>query len=156
MKTISDMYDIKINLPDGWQKESEVYEDESGEMISHLEAHNYDHENKTDLAMMDIYVGTMPEDTTAEDQAFSNYADMVGFSDDDPEGFEPIEKFKFNGRNAFGFSALCEDDSPMRFISVELKKDVLAIICIAAKDEDSLAGVFQIVERNLRLAAREG
>lgn len=149
------MYDIKMNLPAGWQKESEVYEDESGEMISHLEAHQYDHEQKVDLAMMDIYVGAMPEDTTAEDQAFSNYADMVGFSDDDPEDFEPIDKFKFNGRNAYGFNALCEDDSPMRFISVEPKKGVLAIICIAAKNEESLGEVFQLVERNLRLAERE-
>lgn len=149
------MYDIKMNLPAGWQKESEVYEDESGEMISHLEAHQYDNGLKADLAMMDIYIGAMPEDTTAEDQAFSNYADMVGFSEDDPEDFEPVEKFKFNGRNAFGFSALCENDAPMRFISVEMKKGVLAIICIAAVDEKALADVFQLVERNLRIAQRE-
>ena len=145
------MYDIKMNLPAGWQKESEVYEDESGEMISHLEAHQYDHEQKVDLAMMDIYVGAMPEDTTAEDQAFSNYADMIGFSDDDPEDFCPIFKIKFNGRNAFGFEALCEDESPMKFLTQEVRKGVLAIICVAAETEERLEEVLSSVEKGLRI-----
>lgn len=93
----------------------------------------------------------MPEDTTAEDQAFSNYADMVGFSDDDPEDFQPIFKIKFNGRNAYGFEALCEDESPMKFLTQEVKKDVLAIICVAGKDEKTLDGILTVVERNFRV-----
>lgn len=144
-------FDITLNLPAGWQKESDTYIDESGAEISHLEAHLYDQQQKRDEGMIDIYVGEMPEDTTAEDQAFSNYADMVGFSDDDPEDFQPIFKVKFNGKNAFGFEALCEDESPMKFFTQEIKKGVLAIICIAGKDEKTLDGIFTVVERNFRI-----
>lgn len=144
-------YDITLNLPAGWQKESDNYIDESGAEISHLEAHLYNDSKKRDEGMIDIYVGEMPEDTTAEDQAFSNYADMVGFSDDDPDDFQPIFKVKFNGKNAFGFEALCEDESPMKFFTQEIKKGVLAIICIAGKDEKTLDGIFTVVERNFRI-----
>lgn len=144
-------FDITLNLPAGWQKESDTYIDESGAEISHLEAHLYDQQQKRDEGMIDIYVGEMPEDTTAEDQAFSNYADMVGFSDDDPEDFQPIFKVKFNGKNAFGFEALCEDESPMKFFTQEIKKGVLAIICIAGKDEKTLDGIYTVVERNFRI-----
>ncbi len=144
-------FDITLNLPTRWQKESDTYIDESGAEISHLEAHLYNRNDKRDEGMIDVYVGEMPEDTTAEDQAFSNYADMVGFSDDDPEDFQPIFKVKFNGKNAFGFEALCEDDSPMKFFTQEIKKGVLAIFCIAGKDEKTLDEIYTVVERNFRI-----
>ena len=144
-------YDIQLNLPAQWQKESDTYLDESGVEVSHLEAHLYNNTQKRDEGMIDVYVGEMPEDTTAEDQAFSNYADMVGFSDDDPEDFCPIYKFKFNGRNAFGFDALCEDESPMRLITQEIRRGVLAIICIAATDEKALENLQSDLEKSLRI-----
>lgn len=144
-------YDIQLTLPAGWQKEADTYIDESGAEITHLEAHLYNKGRKRDEGMIDIYVGEMPEDTTAEDQAFSNYADMIGFSDDDPEDFYPIFKIKFNGRNAFGFEALCEDESPMKFLTQEVRKGILAIICVAAETEDSLEEVLSCVEKGLRV-----
>ena len=144
-------YDIQINLPAPWQKESETYQDESGAMVTHFEAHLYDEKAGRDRAVIDIYAGDMPEDTTAEDQALSNYADIVGFDDDDPEDFNPIASFKFNGRNAYGFEALCEDDSPMMFLSQEPRKGVLVIMCVAALDDVSLQEYLQLVERNLRV-----
>lgn len=144
-------YDIQLQLPDGWHKELETYLDESGAEISHLEAHLYNDGADRDDGMIDIYVGEMPEDTSAEDQALSNYADIVGFDDDDPEDFNPIAKIKFNGKYAYGFDALCEDDSPMMFLSQEIKSGVLAIICVAGADDDKLKGILQLVERNLRV-----
>lgn len=144
-------FDIQLNLPASWQKEADTYIDESGAEISHLEAHLYSNVRKRDEGMIDIYVGEMPEDTTAEDQAFSNYADMVGFSDDDPEDFCPIFKIKFNGRNAFGFEALCEDDSPMKFLTQEVRQGVLAIICVAALTEKDLDELLGTVEKGLRI-----
>lgn len=144
-------FDIQLNLPASWQKEADTYIDESGAEISHLEAHLYSNVKKRDEGMIDIYVGEMPEDTTAEDQAFSNYADMVGFSDDDPEDFCPIFKIKFNGRNAFGFEALCEDDSPMKFLTQEVRQGVLAIICVAALTEKDLDELLGTVEKGLRI-----
>ena len=145
-------YDIQMNLPDGWQKEIESYIDESGAEVTHLEAHLFPEDNsKVELAMVDIYVGDMPEDTTAEDQAFSNYADLVGFDDDDPEDFNPIDKVRFNGKVAYCFSALCEDDSPMMFLSQEVRKGILAVICCAARDEEKLEETVQLTERTFRV-----
>lgn len=142
-----------MKLPASWTCEQDTYLDESGYEITHLEAHLSDGKAGTDKAMIDIYVGDMPEDETAEDQALANYADTVGFYDDDPEDFNPIEKIKFNGRNAYGFTALCEDDSPMRFLSQEVRKGVLAIIVFAAKDESALADLHNLVERSFRIGA---
>ena len=144
-------YDIILPLPDPFKKEMDSYVDESGVEVTHFEAHCPSPDGKSDTAMIDIYVGDMPEDTTAQDQALSNYADIVGFDDDDPEDFEPIRKIKFNSKNAYAFDALCEDDSPMTFISQEIKSGVLAIICAAAKDEKSLEELLVLLERNLRV-----
>lgn len=144
-------YDVQLRLPDTWQKEQENYTDESGAEITHIEAHLYNEKANRDEGMIDIYVGDMPEDTTAEDQALSNYADIVGFEDDDPEDFDPIAKLKFNGKNAYGFDALCEDDSPMMFLAQEIKSGALAIICCAAADDEKLKETLQLVERNLRV-----
>lgn len=144
-------YDVTINPGEGWQKETDIYTDESGTEITHLEAHKYNEAAKRDDAMVDIYVGRMPEDTSAEDQAFSNYADIVGFDEDDPEDFNPIDQIRFGGKAAYVFQALCEDDSPMMFLSQEVKSGVLAIICVAAADDDALAQTVQMVERTLRV-----
>ena len=148
-------YDITVKLPEGWQSESETYLDESGVEITHFEAHLYDSVGSKDRGLIEIYAGDMPDGTTAEDQAFSNYADIVGFDDDDPEDFNPIVKWKFNNRNAYGFDALCEDDSPLRFFTQEPSKGVLVIYCIAGADEKQLAAVLELVERNARVTLKK-
>lgn len=142
-------YDIQLHLPAPWTVELDTFEDEGGCLITHAEAHLWNEKAKKDEGIADIYVGDMPEDETAEDQAFANYAETVGFDEDDEDC--PIGKFKFNGKNAWGFAALCEDDSPMRFISQEVRKGVLAIIVVAAKNEKALEEVQSLVERNLRI-----
>lgn len=144
-------YDIKLQLPEGWNKVCETYEDESGAIITHLNASCPDAGRKRDVGMIDIYVGDMPEDTTAEDQALSNYADIVGFDENDPEDFNPVDCIKFNGKNAYGFTACCEDDSPMMFLSQEVRHGVLAIICAAAIDFNMLQDDMQLIERGLRI-----
>lgn len=142
-------YDVHIPLPDGWTVEQDSYEDESGVEITHIEAHLRNDKADSDKALVDIYVGEMPEGETAEDQAFANYAEVVGFDEDDEEC--PVVKSKFNGKNAWGFDALCEDDSPMRFLSQEVRKGVLAIIVMAAENEKTLGSTQELVERSLRI-----
>ncbi len=144
-------YDIQLRLPEGWQQETETYLDEGGAEITHLEAHLYDEARKRDKGYIDLYVGPLPEDTTAEDQALSNYADIVGFEDDDPEDFNPIAVILFNGKKAYGFDAYFEDDSPMMFLSQEVKKGVLAILCVAGADDDALKEALSAAERGLRI-----
>lgn len=142
-------YDIQLNLPSEWQKEQSTYIDESEFEVTHVEAHLI--RGKAEEGMVDIYVGEMPEDTNAEDQAYSNYVDMVGFSDDDPEDFEPIFKVKFNGKPAFGFNALCENDAPMVLLTQEVKQGVLAVMCFAALDDKKLEDTISLVERSFRV-----
>ncbi|MCQ2118472.1 MAG: hypothetical protein MJY84_00955 [Bacteroidales bacterium] len=142
-------YDIQLNLPAQWQKEQSTYIDESEFEITHVEAHLL--HGKEEEAMVDIYVGEMPEDTNAEDQAYSNYVDMVGFSDDDPDDYEPIFKVKFNSKPAYGFNALCENDAPMLLLTQEVRQGVLLVMCIAATDEIKLEETVALVERTLRI-----
>lgn len=144
-------YDIQFKLPSPWTSESETYLDESGTEITHLECHLPDDRRQTDDGYIDIYVGEMPEDTTAADEALANYADIVGFDDDDPEDFDPITEWPFGGRKAYGFEALCEDDSPIRVMCFEPKKGVLCIMSIIAPSDGKLVELVTLVERTLRI-----
>ncbi|MCF0167535.1 MAG: hypothetical protein HUJ93_02660 [Bacteroidales bacterium] len=142
-------YSISLRLPEGWLVESETYIDESGAEVAHTCATI---PGKTGQdALIDIYFGEMPEDDTAEDQAFVNYMETVGFSDDDPEDFNPVERIKFNGKNAFCFDAICEGNAPMKFISQEVKKGMLAIIVVVALNDNLLNESMDLCERGFRV-----
>lgn len=144
---ICDMnFETFLPLPTGWERDIKVETDEYGAHVTHVEGYPQEGEG-----FVDVYVGEMPEGETALDQAFANYAETVGFSDDDPADFNPIGKIKFNGKTAYGFDALCEDDTPMRFISQEVKKGVLAVIVFGAADEQALEALHQHIERNFRV-----
>lgn len=144
-------YDIQLRLPHQWISETETFLDESGYEVTHFEATLNSKNPKESPMFIDVYAGDMPEGETAEDQAFANYAETVGFSEDDPEDFNPIEKIKFNGKSAWGFAALCEDDSPMRFLTQEVRKGLLAVIVFGAGNEARLNNLQDLVERNLRI-----
>lgn len=144
-------YGINLKLSDDWKTNLETYIDESGAEITHLEAYVPDEGGDIDRIMVDVYVGDMPEDETAEDQAFANYAEVVGFDDEDADGESPIVKFKFNGRNAYGFEAETEDGCPMRFFTAEVRKGVLMVVAYYVKSEDLLLSTFELLERNLRI-----
>lgn len=144
-------YDIILKLPEGWTSESETYTDESGFEVTHFEAHLPNDAKQTDEGLIDVYAGEMPSDTSAADEALANYADIVGFDGDDPEDFDPITEWPFNGRKAYGFEALCEDDSPMRLMCYEPKKGILCIMSLVGKDDDALSQIVDLVERGLRV-----
>ncbi|MBR3292442.1 MAG: hypothetical protein IKI66_09740 [Bacteroidales bacterium] len=144
-------YDISLKLPQGWVSDLDTYVDESGVEITHLSCHLPNDKRQTDEALIDAYVGPMPDDTTAADQALANYADMVGFDEEDPDDFDPIIEWPFNGKKAYGFEALAEDDSPMRMMSIELKKNILVILVVLAKDDETLRQAVELAERGLRL-----
>lgn len=138
---------IEVRLPQGWTAAESAEMDGAGYESVHYEARQQGPKG----ASIDIYVGMMPEDETAEDQAYSNYAETVGFDDDDPEDFQPVFKLKFNGKNAWGFDAWCEDERPMRFLSQEARKGVLAVIYLVAEDASALDQLHLYLERNLRI-----
>ena len=144
-------YDISLKLPQGWVSDLDTYLDESGVEITHLSCHLPNDIQKTDEALIDVYAGPMPEDTTAADQALANYADTVGFDEEDPDDFDPITEWPFNKKKAYGFEAIAEDDSPMRLMCLEPRKGTLVVLCILAKDDDMLVEAVQLAERGLRV-----
>ena len=148
-------YNFTLELPEGWEKEVSREKDPEGNALTHFSCHLPDDEARTDLAEIEIFAGKMPSDTTAADEALANYADIVGFDDDDPEDYDPITEWHFAGKKAYGFEALCEDDSPMRLMCVEIKSGYLALFSICAKDDETLVDTVQLVERNFRAKATE-
>ncbi|MCQ2066971.1 MAG: hypothetical protein MJY65_04900 [Bacteroidaceae bacterium] len=138
-------YRLEMKLADGWQSRSYSDCNEFGQEEYHLEA------SHSDGSFMDICFGEMPDGESAQDQAFENYAESVGFSDDDPEDFNPIVRFKFDGKSAWGFDAYQEDDAPMRLISQEIRQGMLVVIVFGAPDRDRLVEVHQLIERGLRV-----
>jgi len=143
-------YKLSIKLPEGWQQETNVATEEDGTEITHLEAHLSDDKAEKDIALIDICLGPMPEDTTAADEAYANYLDMVGFADDE-EDFDPLIEWPFQKKKAYGFEAFCDDDSPLRVMCVEIKSKVLAIITCIGKDDEALIEAITLVDRNLRV-----
>lgn len=141
-------YKIDIRLADEWTVRMGTVTDEFGAVTEHLEA------SRSDGSFIDISLGEMPEGETAQDQAFANYIETVGFSDDDPEDFNPIVKLRFNGRNAWGFDAYQENDFPMRLISQEVRSGALAIIVFSAPDRDALVELHLLIERTFRVKVR--
>lgn len=143
-------YKISLDLKGGWEKEENTYTEFDGTEVTHIECHLGDDNAQKDIAVIDIYSGDMPSDTTAADEALANYADIVGFDETDPEDFDPIIEWPFAGKKAYGFEALCEDDSPMRLMCVEPKSGLLCIMSICAESDEKLTEVIELVERTLR------
>ena len=127
------MAKIEMKLPDGWKGQL-------GEQYVEIESLD-------GTASVEVTVGDMPEDSAAPEQALINYIDMVGFDDDDPEDYSPIEKWDFNNRKAYGFDAYLEDESSIRVLCIEPKMGVLAVISIVGRSE-------QIVDETMHLLAR--
>lgn len=141
-------YQIQLSLSDEWTVNTETVTDDYGRVTGHLEA------SRPDGSFIDISLGEMPEGETAQDQAFANYIETVGFSEDDPEDYNPIARLKFNGKNAWGFDAYLENDVPMRLISQEPRAGVLAIMVFSAPDRDELVNLHLLIERNFRVKAK--
>ena len=146
-------YEINLKLNDDWKTNLETYTDEVGE-TTHLEAHLPGASGEPDQILIDIYVGDLPDGETAEDQAFANYAEVIGFDDEDEDEESPIVKFKFNGKNAYGFEAETTDGYPMRFFTQEVRKGVLLVVAYYVKSEDLLLSTFELLGRNLRIPTK--
>lgn len=145
-------YEINFPLPPSWTSEEDTYEEVDGALITHLECllprpGKDDHE-----ALIDFYVGDMPADTTAEDEAYANYAEIIGWDDDDDE--DTIAEWRFQGKKAYGFSGECEDGSIMLVMCMEVVRKGLLILSIVAADDNEVSKWAQYVEANLKVKSR--
>ncbi len=148
------MYNIKLELPAAWKSRRETLD--GG--VAHFEAFLANDRLQTDDAEIDVCVGPMPPETTAQDEAMANYVEIVGFDDDDPEDMDPLTEWPFQNRKAYGFEALCEDDSPMRVMCVEIRSGVLVVMTLIGRTDSILEELVTLVERKLRVGrpAAEG
>ncbi len=145
-------YDILLPLTPEWINEEDRYEEVDGAFITHLECHLPSGDGKSDSAVLDIYVGDMPADTTAEDEAYANYADIIGWDDEDDEE-SPISEWCFKNKKAFGFSGECEDGSIMLLMCVEILKGALLIASIIAPDDEAVGKWAKYIEEKLTVRA---
>ena len=145
-------YDILLPLTPEWINEEDRYEEVDGAFITHLECHLPSGDGKSDSAVLDIYIGDMPADTTAEDEAYANYADIIGWDDEDDEE-SPISEWRFKNKKAFGFSGECEDGSIMLLMCVEILKGALLIASIIAPDDDAVGKWAKYIEEKLTVRA---
>lgn len=143
-------YQVTLPLPEGWASEIDEYEEVEGAIITHLQCHLPSKDGKNDESLIDLYVGDMPSDTTAQDEAYANYADIIGWDDDDDED-NPIAEWQFQNRRAYGFSGLCEDESIMLLMCVEIKKGALLIASMIARTDEKLQDLAKYVEYHLRI-----
>ncbi len=145
-------YDILLPLTPEWINEEDRYEEVDGAFITHLECHLPSGDGKSDSAVLDIYIGDMPADTTAEDEAYANYADIIGWDDEDDEE-SPISEWRFKNKKAFGFSGECEDGSIMLLMCVEILKGALLIASIIAPDDEAVGKWAKYIEEKLTVRA---
>ena len=143
-------YDISLPLPHDWTSEQDSYEEIDGVLITHLECHLPKGDGKSDRALIDLYVGDMPADTTAEDEAYANYADIIGWDDEDEEE-NPIAEWGFQRKKAYGFSGECEDGSIMLLMCIEIVKGGLLICSVVAPDDEEVSKWAKYLEENLRV-----
>ncbi|MCQ2130528.1 MAG: hypothetical protein MJY94_03960 [Bacteroidales bacterium] len=143
-------YSITLPLPKGWSNESEILTEE-GQEITHMQAFLPDEKTQSDKALVDIYVGPMPEGSNAEQEAYNSYLDIVGEDEEDDE--DPLYVWDFQGKEAIGYEVLCEDNSPMRMMSIEILPGVLCIIMAACRNDSLLTNAVVHLEKNLKIEA---
>lgn len=145
-------YDISLPLSPEWIKEEDRYEEVDNAMITHLECQLPSAKEGKYEAVLDLYVGDLPSDTTAEDEAYANYAEIIGWDEED-EQEDPIAEWKFQNRKAYGFTGECEDGSVMLLMCVEIVKGGLLICSVVAKDDDDVSKWASYLETHLKVKA---
>jgi hypothetical protein len=136
---------IQLPLLPGWQAQQETLLDNDVELF-HLETYLPDDKNQSDKALADLYAGEMPEGSNACQAALNSYRDIVG---DDEE--DPLTIWPFQGKEAYGYEVICDDDSIMRVMCLEPAPGQLLIINIVAGDADLFDTVVKHVEEHLAI-----
>ena len=134
---------ITLPLPPLWQSHQETLTD-NGIELSHLEAYLPDDKSQSDRVLVDVYAGDMPEGSSAEREALLSYQDIIGDGEEDP-----LTVWPFQGKEAFGYEAVCDDDAIMRVMCVETEPGLLLILNIVAQDDDLFDKAVSHVEKNL-------
>ena len=141
--------EVKLPLQQGWKSSFETIRDGEDD-LAHAQFFLSDEESGSDKILVDIYAGPMPPGSDAGQEALDSFYDVVG---DDPEDEEdPLTVWPFQGVDAFGYEAVCDDDSIMRVMCLEKTPGVLVIIDVVARTEELFEKTITFVEKNLSVA----
>lgn len=125
---------MKLALPQGW-----LFDRQTAENVS----------ASCGMREIEVTCGEMPADATAQDQAFDNFLEMVGFDSDDADDYNPIFTVSFNNRKAYGFEAWVDDTLMIRVLCLEYRKGQLCVLSVVAP-EKMMDETIGLVERGLR------
>ncbi len=139
---------VTFPLPEGWHADKSKLVDNDIE-LTHLEAYLPDDKKQADSILVDIYAGAMPEGSSAEKEAYNSFLEVVGFDDEEDEEQDPLTIWPFQGKDAYGYEGICDDDSIMRVMCVEMLPGILVLMNIVALDEDQFEKAVTYVEANL-------
>ena len=137
---------IQLPLLPGWESHAETLLD-NDIPLAHLEAFLPDDRSQSDKILVDIYAGDLPDGSSAEQEALHSYRDIVG----DEEDEDPLTVWPFQGKDAFGYEAVCDDDSVMRVMCVEYAPGQLLILNIVAQDDDLFDAAVRHVADHLQI-----
>lgn len=136
---------LTLKLPQEWKQNTETVPGPFGTEEQHAFA-----SDPAGRVEIEVSEAEMPQDSTAPDQALTNYVDMVGFDEDDPEDYNPIQEWSFNNRKAFGFQVYCEDESQIRVMCQEHHRGRLAVISVQAPSDKDIEKAVSLLEKSLR------
>ena len=136
---------LLLPLLPGWQAHQETLLDGPIELL-HFETFLPDDGAQADRALVDLYLGQMPEGSDAAQEALHSYQDIIGDDESDPLTIWP-----FQGKEAYGYEAICEDDAIMRVMCVETAPGQLLILNIVAQDDDLFDEAVRHVEQHLQI-----
>lgn len=139
---------IILPLDASWRQETKVYKDE-GYSVTHLNAYLPDKVSKGDRGVIDVYVGLMPEGSSAQNEVLVSYSEVIGFTEEDKDE-TPIACLFFQGREAFGYEFLSEDGFLNRLLACEISGGRLLMVTIAVP-EDDMDAVYAHVESSLEV-----
>lgn len=139
---------ISLPLDEGWRTEVNVYDDE-GYSITHFNAYYPDRKSKVDRGVIDVYVGLMPEGSSARNEVLVSYSEVVGFTDEDKDE-TAIACLFFQGREAYGYEFLSDDGFLNRLLACEIDGGRLLMVTVAVP-ESEMDAVYAHVEDNLEV-----
>jgi len=139
---------ISLKFPNDWKQTVETLTGPFGTSELHVWAQSPDGRIE-----FDVTEGEMPQDSTAPDQALTNYVDMVGFDSDDPDDFNPIREWTFNNRKAFGFDAWVDDNTRIRVMCQEHHRGRLAVASVQASEDCDMDKAVERLEQSVRFFA---
>ena len=93
----------------------------------------------------------MPRRKTAPRSPISRRISPTTFDENDGPDFDPLIEWPFQKKKAYGFEALCDDESPLRVMCVEIKQKLLAVITVIGKDDETLVEAITLVDKFLRV-----